>query len=37
MRLTIKTKLICSFGAVLTLLAGAGYLGVSALGETTSG
>ncbi|WP_294644493.1 methyl-accepting chemotaxis protein, partial [uncultured Aureimonas sp.] len=34
MRITIKTKLICSFGAVLALLGTAGYFGVSSLGQT---
>ncbi len=34
MRVTIKTKLICSFGAVLALLGTAGYFGISSLGQT---
>ncbi|RIY02719.1 HAMP domain-containing protein [Aureimonas flava] len=34
MRVTIKTKLVGSFGAVLALLGAAGYFGVSSLGES---
>ncbi|GGE25292.1 hypothetical protein GCM10011390_50950 [Aureimonas endophytica] len=34
MRLTIKTKLMASFGAVLVLLGTAGYFGVASLGAT---
>ncbi|WP_061938684.1 MCP four helix bundle domain-containing protein [Aureimonas sp. AU22] len=34
MRVTIKTKLICSFGAVLALLGTAGYFGISSLGQS---
>ncbi|WP_152044794.1 HAMP domain-containing methyl-accepting chemotaxis protein [Aureimonas psammosilenae] len=36
MRLTIKTKLIGSFGAVLALLGTAGYLGISSLGQSNA-
>ncbi|WP_188913647.1 HAMP domain-containing methyl-accepting chemotaxis protein, partial [Aureimonas endophytica] len=34
MRLTIKTKLLGSFGAVLVLLAGAGYAGIASLKDS---
>ncbi|GGE25457.1 hypothetical protein GCM10011390_51120 [Aureimonas endophytica] len=34
MRVTIKTKLMASFGAVLVLLGTAGYFGVASLGRT---
>lgn len=34
MRVTIKTKLIGSFGVVLALLGAAGYFGISSLGQT---